>query len=848
MKNANLVFILVAILFFATTVLKGQVAINTDGTSPNASAMLDVKSTVKGFLLPRLTTAQRITLGSIATAGLVVYDTDLKKLCFHDGTGWSDVSTGNLWSHSGTNTYVTNTGDNVGIGYTNPNYKLSVGGQLGLLETGGSPTYFTVFQSGDLTTNRTFTFPADYGTSGYSLISDGAGTLSWTSRELPLTFSNGLTRATNTVKLGGALTENTTITQSAAQALTFTNGGTANVTFNLTSTGDFDIQHAGTSALFVNSSGRVGIGTNNPGYTAEFIANTGDLAATPVLRVENTSTTSTAAKTIGILSQINSTSPSGSPGIALFGYSASPTGAGIGVWGETSGATGRGVYGWADHTSGVNYAVYGQTNSSNGYAGYFTGGKNYFQGNVGMGSATDPDYPLHVIANQSTTSSAIAYVENTYSGTTGWIYGIQGRVNSTSPSGTPSIGVLGLSNAATGGSAGVMGQSNGATGIGVRAIALGSGANYALYAATASSTGWSGYFLGDKNYFEGSVGIGTNAPDEELVVGLPMGKGWSVPALTVSNATGGVIDIGSPVNHIAIDHGSAYSRARIISSDASGFGLGNIEFLVDRIGIGQSSPGAKLDVENTGNVKTGYFKGSSSGLTYPTLMSENTGTSGVAAYFKSYGTDATMVLGQDATATGPLFKGFGGNGGEEEISIANDGEIIIYNTAHNATIRLDPNYGGTTKGRVITSELEITGGADIAEPFVITESDNLQPGMVLSIDPKNPGKLKISDKAYDRCVAGIVSGARDIQPGLILRQKGTITDGQHLVALTGRVYCLVDATENPINPGDLLTTSNTAGYAMKVMDNNLSQGAIIGKAMTALENSKGLVLVLVSLQ
>ncbi len=725
MKNADLVFTLVAVFFLATTVLKAQVAINTDGTSPDPSAMLDVKSTDMGFLLPRLTTVQRITLGSIATAGLVVYDTDLKKLCFHDGTGWSDVSTGNLWSHNGTNTYVTNTGDNVGIGYTNPNYKLAVGGQLGLLETGASPTYFTVFQSGDLTTNRTFTFPADYGTSGNSLISDGEGTLSWTSRESPLTFSNGLTRAANTVKLGGALTENTAITQSAAQALTFTNGGTANVTFNLTSTGDFDIQHAGTSALFVNSSGRVGIGTNNPGYTAEFIANTGDLAATPVLRVENTSTTSTASKSIGILSQINSTTTSGSPGIALFGYSASSAGSGIGVWGETSGATGRGVYGWADHSTGVNYAVYGQTSSSNGYAGYFTGGK---------------------------------------------------------------------------------------------------------------------------NYFEGYVGIGTNAPDEELVVGLPMGKGWSVPAITVSNATGGVIDIGSPVNHIAIDHGTAYSRARIISSDASGFGLGNIEFLVDRIGIGQSSPVAKLDVENTGNVKTGYFKGSAGGLTYPTLMSENTGTSGVAAYFKSYGTDATVVFGQDATATGPLFKGFGGNGGEEEISIANDGEIIIYNTAHTATIRLDPNYGGTTKGRVITSELEITGGADIAEPFVITTSDNLQPGMVLSIDPKNPGKLKISDKAYDRCVAGIVSGARDIQPGLILRQKGTITDGQHLVALTGRVYCLVDATENPINPGDLLTTSNTAGYAMKVMDGNLSQGAIIGKAMTALENSKGLVLVLVSLQ
>jgi hypothetical protein len=118
----------------------------------------------------------------------------------------------------------------------------------------------------------------------------------------------------------------------------------------------------------------------------------------------------------------------------------------------------------------------------------------------------------------------------------------------------------------------------------------------------------------------------------------------------------------------------------------------------------------------------------------------------------------------------------------------------------------------------------------------------------LSIDADNPGMLKVSDKAYDRCVAGIVSGASDVKPGLILHQKNSIADGEHLVALTGRVYCLVDATETPVKPGDLLTTSSTAGYAMKATDNKKATGAIIGKAMTSLESGKGLVLVLVSLQ
>jgi hypothetical protein len=66
--------------------------------------------------------------------------------------------------------------------------------------------------------------------------------------------------------------------------------------------------------------------------------------------------------------------------------------------------------------------------------------------------------------------------------------------------------------------------------------------------------------------------------------------------------------------------------------------------------------------------------------------------------------------------------------------------------------------------------------------------------------------------------------------------------------LTGRVYCLVDASTGAIEPGDLITTSATPGYGMRVTDHARAQGAIIGKAMTGQASGKGLVLVLVSLQ
>src|SRR5262249_34119700 len=153
------------------------------------------------------------------------------------------------------------------------------------------------------------------------------------------------------------------------------------------------------------------------------------------------------------------------------------------------------------------------------------------------------------------------------------------------------------------------------------------------------------------------------------------------------------------------------------------------------------------------------------------------------------------------------------------------------------------------------SALQITGGADFAENFEVNLEEankdagpaKIQAGMVVSIDPDNPGKLQLSAQAYDRSVAGIISGGGGIKPGMTMSQEGTAA-GKYPVALSGRVYCWADATHGAIKPGDMLTTSALPGYAMKVTDAAMAQGAIIGKAMTGLKEGKGLVLVLVTLQ
>jgi hypothetical protein len=120
--------------------------------------------------------------------------------------------------------------------------------------------------------------------------------------------------------------------------------------------------------------------------------------------------------------------------------------------------------------------------------------------------------------------------------------------------------------------------------------------------------------------------------------------------------------------------------------------------------------------------------------------------------------------------------------------------------------------------------------------------------MVVAIDPQHPGQLRVASRAYDRTVAGCVSGANGINPGLTMQQEGTAAEGAFPVALSGRVYCWADASYGPLQPGDLLTTSDAPGHVMKVTDYARAQGAIVGKAMTRLDEGRGLVLVLVTLQ
>ena len=147
---------------------------------------------------------------------------------------------------------------------------------------------------------------------------------------------------------------------------------------------------------------------------------------------------------------------------------------------------------------------------------------------------------------------------------------------------------------------------------------------------------------------------------------------------------------------------------------------------------------------------------------------------------------------------------------------------------------MEPDYG--SGGDIIFS--------DFAEHFDLADIE-AEPGTVMAID--QDGSLRPSKEPYDKKVAGVVSGAGNFRPAIILGKRGP--SGRRMaIALVGKVYCKVDAKNSPIEVGDLLTTSDTPGHAMKADDPFKAFGSVIGKALGPMQEGNGLIPILVSLQ
>lgn len=144
----------------------------------------------------------------------------------------------------------------------------------------------------------------------------------------------------------------------------------------------------------------------------------------------------------------------------------------------------------------------------------------------------------------------------------------------------------------------------------------------------------------------------------------------------------------------------------------------------------------------------------------------------------------------------------------------------------------------------VSGDIRLTN-ADCAEDFTIGLDSAVEPGTVMVVG--DDGALFPNQHAYDKRVAGVVSGAGDFKPGIVLDKQSSDRTRQP-IALVGKVFCKVDAQYGAITVGDLLTTSPTPGYAMKVSDPVNAIGAMLGKAMRALTEGQGLIPILIALQ
>ncbi len=155
------------------------------------------------------------------------------------------------------------------------------------------------------------------------------------------------------------------------------------------------------------------------------------------------------------------------------------------------------------------------------------------------------------------------------------------------------------------------------------------------------------------------------------------------------------------------------------------------------------------------------------------------------------------------------------------------------------------SYAGRFDGNVVVTGDVILTGADCAEEFNVAERTPIEPGTVMVLD--QDGALHQSQQAYDKRVAGVISGAGNYKPGLILDRQQS-QDNRLPIALIGKVFCKVDATYARIDVGDLLTTSPTPGHAMKADDPFKAFGSVIGKALRPLEEGQSLIPILIALQ
>jgi len=350
---------------------------------------------------------------------------------------------------------------------------------------------------------------------------------------------------------------------------------------------------------------------------------------------------------------------------------------------------------------------------------------------------------------------------------------------------------------------------------------------------------------------EGNVGIGGVSPVSRLTISSPTpDQNEGTIHIAVTNKFKGAHRLLTGRKPHSSGKGDLDWTLEMDAGDTPGLNL----FRAARPKIGQPAFAVPLYISWSGNVGVGtstpagilHVASRTSSETPQVVVEQSTRDDFARLRFITFRSDPDTEYPVPCThwdiASGQEYLQFRAVGKPDVMTMTTDGRVGIQTKTPETALHVN--------GEATVSNLHLTGGSDIAEAFRVDEAEAIVPGTVMVIDDDNVGSVRVSNKAYDSKVAGIASGANQLRPGLTLghdHRSEALSQATDL-ALSGRVFCKAEAVSSPIRPGDLLTTSRIPGHAMKAASPELARGAVIGKAMSGLEEGKGLVLVLLSLQ
>lgn len=334
---------------------------------------------------------------------------------------------------------------------------------------------------------------------------------------------------------------------------------------------------------------------------------------------------------------------------------------------------------------------------------------------------------------------------------------------------------------------------------------------------------------GNAYYSAGNVGIGTSSPETKLSVftggyGIEQTDGTRRIS-TYLSVTGGWLGTRSPDPlHFFVNSGQSSMTIGTEGNVGIGTASPASGYRLDVVGATRLSPGngtiqfgspnAELGLsmlQSSGNRADLRFNGSTLKLLAGSGVGPPSSLNGIAVHTSGNVSIGSLeppaaklqVVAQDALSLvgyQPFLTLYDSGAGYAPSRIQGvNGELVLEPSSF--VNRSNPNSSVViaNSGNVSVATLTIRGGADLAEPFELSE-EGIAKGSVVVIDAEHPGKLKLSTRAYDRRVAGIVSGANGVNPGISLHQTSVLEKGEN-VSLSGRVYVLADAEGARLNRG-----------------------------------------------